>query len=241
MEANAMGQIFNVYCDESCHLQYDNSDVMVLGSIWCPLDKTREISEQIRSIIAKHKLLDDFEIKWNKVSPAKEQFYLDLMDYFFDNDDLHFRALVALRKLKLQHAKYNQTHDEWYYKMYFTMLKVILDPKCRYRIYLDIKDTKGGKKVQKLHEVLSNSIYDFSQEIIERLQVVRSHEVVILQLADLLIGTVAYANRGLTGNTAKESLVLRMRKRSGYGLIRQTLYKEDKVNIFLWQPTEVDE
>lgn len=241
LEELTMGQIINVYCDESCHLQYDKSDVMVLGAVWCPLDKTQEIAERIREIKAKHGLPSSFEIKWNKVSSGKEQFYLDVMDYFFDDDDLHFRVLVALEKLKLQHENYNQTHDDWYYKMYFTMLKVILDPNCCYRIYLDVKDTKGGKKVRKLHDVLVNSIYDFSREIIERVQLVRSHEVVILQLADLLIGAVAYANRQLSGNAGKEALVQRMRDRSRYSLTRQTLYKEDKVNIFLWRPTEVEE
>jgi hypothetical protein len=205
------------------------------------MDKTKEIIERIQDLKEKHGLSSTFEIKWNKVSPAKEEFYLDVMDYFFDDDDLHFRALVALEKPKLQHEHYNQTHDDWYYAMYFAMLKVILDPTSCYRIYLDIKDTRGGKKIQRLHDTLANSIYDFSREIIERLQLVRSHEVAILQLADLLIGTVAYANRELSGNSGKEALVRRMRKRSRYSLTRQTLYKEDKANIFLWRPKEAEE
>ena len=28
---------YNIYCDESCHLQNDNSNVMVLGAVWCIL------------------------------------------------------------------------------------------------------------------------------------------------------------------------------------------------------------
>ena len=34
-----MAEIFNVYCDESCHLEHDRQKVMVLGAIWCPLEK----------------------------------------------------------------------------------------------------------------------------------------------------------------------------------------------------------
>ena len=49
-----MAQVINVYCDESCHLQNDDQKVMVLGAIWCPLDKTREISTRIREIKQKH-------------------------------------------------------------------------------------------------------------------------------------------------------------------------------------------
>ena len=51
--------------------------------------------------------------------------------------------------------------------------------------------------MEHLHEIICNNMYDFRHEIVERMQLVRSHEVELLQLADLLIGAVAYANRGL--------------------------------------------
>lgn len=31
-----MLEVFNVYCDESCHLPNDGNSVMVLGGVWCP-------------------------------------------------------------------------------------------------------------------------------------------------------------------------------------------------------------
>jgi len=31
-----MTNIYNIYCDESCHLENDGEKVMVLGAIWCP-------------------------------------------------------------------------------------------------------------------------------------------------------------------------------------------------------------
>ena len=75
-----MPETYNVYCDESCHMENDGQQVMVLGAVWCPLDKTREIAVRIREIKARHGLSTRFEIKWNKVSPAKAQFYLNLVD-----------------------------------------------------------------------------------------------------------------------------------------------------------------
>jgi hypothetical protein len=230
-----MTQVFNVYCDESCHLENDRQKAMVLGAVWCPLEKTREIAVRIREIKAKHGLSPQFEMKWVKVSPAKVQFYLDIMDYFFDDDDLHFRAFIVPDKSRLRHEDFQQTHDEWYYKMYFDMLKIILKPDAQYRIYIDIKDTRGGDKVARLHEVLCNNVFDFSREIIQNLQIVRSYEVEIMQMTDLLVGTVSYANRGLTSSSAKLALVERMRKRSGYALTRTTLFREDKVNLFVWK------
>ena len=230
-----MSQIFNIYCDESCHLENDQQGVMVLGAVWCPLEKTHEIAVRLREIKQAKLGNPKFEAKWTKVSPARLEFYMELMDYFFDDDDLHFRALIVPDKSLLQHPEYEQTHDEFYYKMYFDMLKTILSPTERYRIYLDIKDTHGADKVAKLHDVLSNNMYDFSREIIERVQLIRSHEIEILQLADLFIGAIAYANRGLSTSPAKVALVERMRERSGYELTKTTLIRESKVNLFRWR------
>lgn len=233
-----MGQTYNVYCDESCHLERDQQLVMVLGAAWCPLEKTKEICLRIREIKTKHGLGQHAEVKWTKVSPSKRELYLDLIDYFFDDDDLFFRGLLVSDKGKLKHELFMQTHDDWYYKMYFQLLTRILAPTERYRIYLDIKDTHGGKKVRLLHEVLSNSMYDFSRKIIERIQIVRSHEVEMFQIADLLIGAISYANRSLDTSTTKLAIVERIRKRSGYGLDRSTLMREKKLNLLRWQPSE---
>lgn len=235
-----MSEIFNVYCDESCHLEHDHQKAMVLGAIWCPRDKSREIAVRLREIKQKHGLAPGFEVKWTKVSPAKVGLYLELVDYFFDDDDLHFRALIVPDKSKLRHdAIPGQDHDTWYYKMYFDMLKVIFLPDARYRVYLDIKDTRGAEKTAKLHEVLCNNMYDFSRSVIERLQLAHSHEIEQLQLADLLIGAVSYLNRDLHGNQAKAALVARVQERSGYSLLKSTLYREEKVNLFRWQAHEV--
>ncbi len=234
-----MSDIFNVYCDESCHLENDGQKAMVLGAVWCPLDKTREIAVRLREIKQKHGLSPQFEVKWTKVSPAKAGFYLDIVDYFFDDDDLRFRALIVPDKSLLRHGAYpGQDHDTWYYKMYFDMLKVILSPDARYRIYLDIKDTCGAQKAARLHEMLCNNIYDFSREVIERLQLVHSHEIEQLQLADLLIGAVSYVNRDLQGSAGKQVLVERIRERSRYSLTRSTLLREEKFNLFRWRAAE---
>ena len=233
-----MSNVLNVYCDESCHLENDRQSVMVLGAIWCPLENTREIAVRIREIKQYHGLPANFEIKWTKVSPARYDFYRDVLDYFLDDDHLHFRALVVPDKSKLRHDEFQQDHDTWYYKMYFDMLKLLLAPNNRYRIYLDIKDTRGATKVAKLRDVLCNNMYDFRRKIIERLQLVRSHEVEQIQLVDLFIGIVAYANRKLQGSEAKKSLVARLRQRTGYKLTETTLLREEKVNLFCWDPRE---
>jgi len=127
-------------------------------------------------------LAKNFEVKWTKVSPAKVDFYKDLVRYFFENDNLHFRAVVAINRNKLNHKAFNQDHDTWYYKMFFLMLRVIFAPENTYRIFLDIKDTCSADKVNQLHKVLCNDKWDFNREAIQTVQAISSREVELIQL-----------------------------------------------------------
>jgi Protein of unknown function (DUF3800) len=230
-----MSNTLNIYCDESCHLLNDGHEVMTLGALWCPLERRREASVRLREIKAKHGIPPTTEVKWTKVSPAKVEFYCDWLDFFFDDDDLHFRAVVIPQKSALRHDDFGHTHDDWYYKMLFTLVSPLLKPEDRHRIYLDHKDTHSGAKATKLHEVLCSSAYDFNRAIIERVQPVVSHESELMQLCDLLIGAVGYANRNLGGSSAKMRLVARMRQRSGLSLTRSTLLNATKVNLLHWE------
>ena len=103
------------------------------------------------------------------------------------------------------------------------------------RQYLDIKDTKSQEKVDKLCEVLRSNHYDYKQEIIKKVQNIRSEEVELLQVTDLLIGALGYLHRGLKGNQGKMDLIARIQKRSGYSLMKNTLFQEKKINILIWK------
>ena len=229
----------NIYCDESCHLENDNSNVMVLGAIMCPDEIKREIFQKIRKIKQKHKLKKFFEIKWTKVSSSKKDFYLDLINYFFDEKALGFRAVI-IDKAFLNHDKFFQTHDEFYYKMYYYLLKAMFDSTHNYNIYLDIKDTKGYEKTQELKKICNylSKERDFTKKIIEKIQEVRSNEIELIQIADLLIGAVAYINRGLTTNPAKLEIIEKIKLKSGYPLTQSTFLRESKFNLFKWKPQD---
>lgn len=230
-----MPDSFNVYLDESCHLENDSADVMMLGAVWCPVDKTREIAIRIRDIQKQHGLSEYLEIKWTNVAPAKEAFYRAVLDYFLDDDDLRFRGIVIPDKTKLDHAKFGQTHDDWYYKMCFMLLEPIIVPRKQYSIYLDIKDTRSEQKRKQLEDVLRTANYDGSGDIIRRVQQIRSHESKLMQLADLIMGVVTYANRGLETSSAKLAMVERLKERSGFSLTRSTWLREPKLNLLVWE------
>ncbi len=233
-----MGQLYNIYCDESCHLINDaiNNTAMVIGGIICPDGIKKNVFNRIREIKAEHGISTEAEIKWNKVSPAKLDYYIDLINYFFDNNDLHFRAIVVPDKRELRHDDFNQSPDDFYYKTYFNMLKTVLEPGKEYAIYIDIKDTRSQHKVNKLHEVLCNNSYDFKREMIKKIQQIKSHEVELMGMADLLIGAMSFLHRNLNHSTAKNAIIEKIRQRSGYKLTSSTLYRENKFNVFIWHP-----
>jgi len=244
-----MREITNIYCDESCHLENDKEKVMALGAVYCPASKKKEIFQMLTELKKKHNLIPKnkknpnnnrtyYELKWNKISLSKINYFKDVIDYFFADDDLNFRVLVVPDKSKLDYEKFNHTHDTFYYKMYFSMLKVILNPDKAHHIYIDIKDTKSREKVHKLEQVLRNDKYDYAKEIIKKVQQVRSHEVELIQLADLLTGAVSYVNRGLSDSRAKNILIDYLKHRSKYSLTKSTLIREQKFNIFLWESSK---
>ncbi|MFT7099469.1 MAG: hypothetical protein ACJAS6_001351 [Rickettsiales bacterium] len=235
-----MSEIFNIYCDESCHLESKNvtpdNRFMVLGAISCPVSKKDEIFERIKSIKKAGNMTNLSEMKWTKVAKGKLDIYKDLINYFFDCSDLSFRSVV-IDKEQLNHANFNQNHDDFYYKMYWQVLEWFVEPKNAYNIYLDLKDTLGSTKIKNLRNVLCNSHHDFDRKIIERIQEVRSHEIAILQLTDLLIGAISYAKRYPAGgkSEAKNEIVKLIRDRSKVSLQHSTSLGARKFNIFCWE------
>jgi hypothetical protein len=231
-----MTERLHIYCDESCHLENDRMRAMVLGAVWCPASHRKELAGKVKALKKSFNIAPTLEIKWVKVSPGQLPFYQALLDLFFDEPLLHFRGLVVPDKQALDHGRFTQNHDEFYYKMWYLLLNHLIDPERRHRIFLDIKDTQGQAKVTKLHDVLCNANDDFDRRVIESIELVHSHDVLLLQLADLLIGALSYVHRGLQDSPAKLALVGHLRHRSGLRLDRSSLLRADKFNLFVWRP-----
>jgi len=229
-----MVEKINIYCDESCHIENDGSPVMVLGCVWLPENKVRSITSDIRDIKERYGFTRNFEFKWTQISPSKVNFYKDIIKYFFDNENLHFRAMIALKEA-LVSDRYN--NDEMYYIVYYYMLIYILNKENAYNIYIDIKEEKrGGRKSENLRKVLSNKLYDFSyKRVIKKLQIIRSEESEILQLADLMIGALGYLNRNLPLDSAKGEVVKFIKSLSGGSLKLNSLPSENKFNLYYWK------
>lgn len=235
-----MGTTYNIYCDESCHLERDRIPIMLLGAVWCPLDKTKSISREIRQIKAQHNAKG--ELKWTKVSKSRLKFYQSLLDYFFAKEDLNFRCLVVDGKDILNHSYFNQgNHDSFYYKMYYyLLLNIVNRPESTFNIYLDIKDTRGSRKIRELSRILHAKLSD--SERLTQPQLVRSHESELIQLADFLMGAVAYCNRNdiPKKNSAKQKIVQQIKVYTGTDINYNSPPWEEKFNLFIFKPRRLD-
>ncbi|MCM3711052.1 DUF3800 domain-containing protein [Sporosarcina luteola] len=234
--------MINIYCDESCHLENDNSDIMVLGSIQVNETLKSSYFNEIRKIKAKHNMSTWNEVKWTKVSNSKIEFYFELVDWFFANE-IYFRGLIAQNKKELDHSRYSEgDYDLWYYKMYFRLIDPLLEWGNEYKIFIDIKDTRGGNRVKKLYEVLCNNMYDFNGSVLKDVQQIQSHQSEILQVCDLIIGALSYYHRGLYNEnkpTAKNKLINYLKTKYEINLDYSSYRSEKKFNLFVWTPEGV--
>lgn len=222
--------MLNIYCDESCHLENDGQKVMAIGGISCPESEKYRVYNDIKNIKIDYGIPTHREIKWNKVSVSEYDYYEALIKYFFRSKDLKFRAVILPDKTILNHEAYNQTHNDFYYKMYYYLISYMMKDQDEIAVYIDIKDTNSICKVQTLREVLDNKGHTIGSKIV-KIQHIRSHENSILQLADLILGSLTYSNRGLEGNEAKLQLIENIKKYSRSDL--SSTFSTKKFNLLL--------
>lgn len=225
---------YNVYCDESCHLASNDSKYMLIGAVYCPKFKVKRVNEYIEHLKENYNISNKIELKWNKVDKKTEKLYLDIINYFFNNDDLKFRVIV-IDKTKLDHEKYNQTENDFYHKAYYEMLKYIIIPGNSYNIYPDIKDTNSYYYHQVMLDYLRIKMQDTNKRTIKKVQPIRSYEAPILQINDILIGALSYHYRNLSENGVKLNIISEIKKLYQNDLNETSYCSNTKFNIFIWK------
>ncbi|EKY08715.1 DUF3800 domain-containing protein [Capnocytophaga sp. oral taxon 380] len=214
---------FNFYCDESCHLENDNFPYMLIGYVSSAYNQVKLHTEKIKQLKKDYHI--PYELKWNHLSKSAMELYKELIDYFFATD-LQYRAIV-IDKNQLKHQQFQQTHDDFYYKMYYQLIQKKLSPEYNYNIYLDIKDTRSAQKVNGLKDYLNNNFVS-----IRNLQNIRSYESELMQLTDIITGALSYYLRKENKVIAKNKIVDRIAQHAGQALNQSSPRSEQKFNLF---------
>lgn len=145
-------------------------------------------------------------------------------------NDLEFRTVVV-DKSQIDEQRADYSFNDFYFRMYFQLLHTKVDFQNRYNVFLDIKDTCSGEKLEKLKKIMS---YNSS---IGTLQFIPSRESVFIQLADVLMGAINYNLRiqkgDVKGNViAKLKLIEKIKRHSNISLNTMTPLSRNKFNLF---------
>jgi type I restriction-modification system DNA methylase subunit len=231
---------YHIYCDESRHLPYDREPCFLLGMLSCPAESVKDAHVELATLWKDYGLPLHFELKWTKVSPGKLDFYSAVIEWFFNTDGILFRTLILPGKQKLYAALPDESRDYLYYRLYYQLLRGAIEPENRYRIFMDLKDTRGRQKRKELEHILQEDADDTGKEVIKNLQHVHSHEIRLLQLCDLLLGAVGFANREKQPDEskAKRALVSMIEEKLGQPLTMDTPPGSEKISIITWHDRE---
>jgi hypothetical protein len=227
----------NIYSDEANHLKDPSQgNFMTIGSVWCDKDEVKNLADSIRKVKEYHEFKKSAEVKWTKISPNNLKLYEDLIKVFFAGE-VNFRAVIIPKNL-LDHDTFNQTDEDFYYKMQYLMATNIIRNNCpsSFNIYVDYKDAWSNVRSIKLKGYLENKV-DF-HDCTFNVQPIRSHESELLQLADVLIGATAYRNNHFQedGGSPKHRIVRLVEEGALQRLNQISPPTSHKVNVFMWSP-----
>jgi hypothetical protein len=222
---------FEVYCDEAhpdvFTSAHPRAKFLMIGSLWLPSKIRNDIKQKIHRLRQDHQTWG--EIKWSKVSPNRQDFYLALIDLFLSySKELRFRC-IAVDRLQVNLQLHHNDGELGFYKFYYQLLHHWILDFNEYSIFCDIKSNRDPKRLPVLHRCLARA--NLSSQITQ-IQSLPSREVVLIQMCDLLLGAASSRlNKTLNDRTAKSAVVHHLEEGLGKHL-SPTPKAEEKFNVF---------
>lgn len=221
--------MFHVYCDESRPEAIGSDNLVdkyaVIGGIWVEKKDVRKVKKEVSRLRDFYNVYG--EMKWNKVTPSKIDFYKDIINMFFELDTIRFRCIVV-DGTKVNLSKFHKSDKELgFYKFYYQLLYHWLNKNDYYSIFVDYTKNKEHNRLSELKSVLNNA----SLAIVKNLQAVESKQTTLIQIADLLIGAIGYKYNTYNTSEAKNSIIELLEKNIGHG-VKPTLRTQNKFNVF---------
>ena len=191
---NSFMALMNVYADESCK---DAHRFLALGAIAIEHAFKPSALKLLSDVRAKYNTWG--EVKWTKCSEAKLPFYKAFVDVFFDcaaTDDIHFHALYVDTHTFKNSVFNGGDREIGFNKLIYQLLLHKFG--CKYgennpmHVYLDARSSKHEPDSirQMLNaEMLKRGVASYP---FRRITFQDSKSTDLLQLNDLLVGTVGY-------------------------------------------------
>ena len=90
-----MGERFNIYCDESCHLENDGISAMAWGALFCPQSEVRCIAEAIRALNVMPSIAANCAIARNAEAARVNQGDLECSSYTWQLERVAYGARIS--------------------------------------------------------------------------------------------------------------------------------------------------
>jgi hypothetical protein len=221
-----------IYCDESNQQLLSAKEpplsrFLLIGGLWLPVAKRQQFKESINRIRQEEGCFG--EIKWRAVCPSKLHFYLSLVDFFFNQgNELRFRC-IAVDTQKVDLELYHEADQELgFYKFCYQLLKNWIEDFNTYSIFFDMKSQRIRGRLRTLERFLHQSNL---LARVDRIQALPSRDVVIMQLADLLLGAVSSKFNQSVTSVSKTTVIERIEHHLGHE-IWPTARDVKKFNVF---------
>ena len=223
---------FDIYCDETLpdlftsrrpHARY-----LMIGGLWILTKRRQEAKDKITALRQRHPVWG--EMKWTKISPAKQAFYEDLIDLFISFDlDMRFRC-IAVDHQHVDFGRHENDKELGFYKFYYQLLHHWIEDTHQYHIFCDLKTNRDPKR---LHQLKYYLCANNPLATITDIQSLPSPEVVLIQLCDVFLGIVSNRiNEVPSTSQAKKAVVQRFIQRLNLKDIEPTQKTEKKFNLF---------
>lgn len=221
---------FEVYCDESgleALIKKEEHLYIAIGGIWMPADFRPIFKEHISTIKQKYNVYG--ELKWNKVSPSFFELYKDIVDYFFQTEQLRFRVIL-IESNKVDNYTFNNKDSELgFYKFYYQLLHHWIFDYNNYNVFLDLKENRNKGRLNQLQKYLD--LANLTSDI-QQVQGLPSDESLGIQMADILTGLVNAKFNKEISSKAKIGLIDHIENTYLGNTISATPKWEEKFNVF---------
>ncbi len=114
---------------------------MVIGGLWLPTSERDEFKPEIHQLRDRHRIGGEF--KWQKVSPSREAFYRQLVEWFQGKgEQLRFRC-IAVDHTQVDLKLYHEDDQELgFYKFYYQLLHHWILDFNHYSVFVDFKSNR---------------------------------------------------------------------------------------------------
>ncbi|WP_206169337.1 DUF3800 domain-containing protein [Variovorax gossypii] len=232
--------VMDFYGDESCC--HGGDHFLVIGGIAIPQIQVSSMEDRLRAVRATHpKHLANSEVKWSNTSRAVLNFYKEFSDVFFDaakNGEAKFTSL-CMDKRTFNHKTYNAGDpDIGFNKMVYQLLlhKVgkVWGKTHRITVKLDHRTSKDdpNELCPMLNHHLKRQGIDTSP--FKRIEFKDSKKSELIQLNDLLIGTLGANHNKKTGAAHKQELADHIMKQAKNTCHPKSIYGWSATTFKVW-------